>query len=82
MKIVSIKMPEELVELIDILVSTGRYTSRSEVIREAVRQLVRDYMRTNTIEAKNTIRDETIKVKTIEIEPEQNQQHTQSQHYC
>ena len=40
MKVVTVKMPESYVEAIDKLVALGRYSSRSEVIRAAVRQLL------------------------------------------
>lgn len=40
MKLVTVKMPEIYVEGIDELVRNGRYSSRSEVIRTAVRDLL------------------------------------------
>jgi len=39
-KLVTVKMPEIYVEGIDELVRNGRYSSRSEVIRTAVRDLL------------------------------------------
>jgi len=41
MKLVTVKMPEAYVEGIDELVKMGRYSSRSEVIRVAIRDLLR-----------------------------------------
>ncbi len=41
MKLVTVKMPEAYVEGIDELVKMGRYSSRSEVIRIAVRDLLK-----------------------------------------
>ena len=41
MRVVTVKMPEAYVEAIDELVKMGRYTSRSEAIRAAVRELLR-----------------------------------------
>lgn len=41
MKLVTVKMPEMYVEAIDGLVKAGRYSSRSEAIRIAVRELLR-----------------------------------------
>ena len=38
--IVSVKMPETYLEAIDKLVELGRYTSRSDAIRAAVRELI------------------------------------------
>ncbi|RLF16883.1 MAG: transcriptional regulator [Thermoprotei archaeon] len=34
-------MPEDLIKEIDYLIKTGRFTSRSEVIRAAVRELLK-----------------------------------------
>ncbi|MCD6095111.1 MAG: type II toxin-antitoxin system ParD family antitoxin [Thermoprotei archaeon] len=34
-------MPEDLIREIDELIKTGRFTSRSEVIRAAVRELLK-----------------------------------------
>ncbi len=41
MKLVTVKLPEVYVKAIDELVKAGRYSSRSEVIRIAVRDLLR-----------------------------------------
>ncbi|MEM0027216.1 MAG: ribbon-helix-helix domain-containing protein [Ignisphaera sp.] len=41
MRIVTVKMPESYLEAIDELVKMGRYTSRSEVIRTAIRELLK-----------------------------------------
>lgn len=41
MKLVTVKMPETYIEGLDELVRIGRYSSRSEVIRIAVRDLLR-----------------------------------------
>ncbi len=41
MRIVTVKMPESYIEAIDELVRMGRYSSRSEVIRAAVRELLK-----------------------------------------
>ena len=41
MKTISVKMPEDLIREIDELIKTGRFTSRSEVIRAAVRELLK-----------------------------------------
>ncbi len=40
MRLVTFKMPVEYLEMIDILVASGKYTSRSEVIRMAIRDLL------------------------------------------
>jgi antitoxin ParD1/3/4 len=41
MKLVSLKMPDALVEGMDELVRRGLYPSRSAVIREAIRDLLK-----------------------------------------
>jgi len=41
MRLVTVKMPEAYVEAIDELVRMGRFTSRSEAIRIAIRELLR-----------------------------------------
>ncbi|MEB3859849.1 MAG: ribbon-helix-helix domain-containing protein [Desulfurococcales archaeon] len=41
MRLVTVKMPEIYVRGIDELVKAGRYSSRSEVIRIAVRELLK-----------------------------------------
>ncbi len=41
MRLVTVKMPEIYVNGIDELVKAGRYSSRSEVIRIAVRELLK-----------------------------------------
>ncbi len=41
MKLVTVKMPETYLEGLDELVRMGRYSSRSEVIRVAVRELLK-----------------------------------------
>jgi antitoxin ParD1/3/4 len=39
-RIVTVKLPESYLEIIDRLVDLGRYTCRSEFIRTAVRKLI------------------------------------------
>lgn len=41
MKLVTVKMPEMYVKGIDELVKAGRYSSRSEAIRIAIRELLK-----------------------------------------
>jgi len=40
MKIVTVKLPEKLLEALDELVVTGRFSSRSEVIRAALSEFI------------------------------------------
>ena len=39
-RIVTVKMPEKYIELLDVLVRMGLYSSKSEAIRTAVRDLL------------------------------------------
>ena len=41
MRIITLKIHEAYVEALDELVRRGRYTSRSEAIREAIRELLK-----------------------------------------
>ena len=41
MKLISCKMPEAIIELIDQLVKEGQYKSRSELIRHALLELLK-----------------------------------------
>lgn len=41
MKIVTVKLPEQYIDAIDELIKRGRYTTRSEVIRTALRELLK-----------------------------------------
>ncbi len=41
MRLVTVKMPETYIEGLDELVRIGRYSSRSEIIRIAVRDLLK-----------------------------------------
>lgn len=42
MKLISVKMPEALIEAMDELVRRGVYPSRSAILRAAVRDLLRE----------------------------------------
>ena len=72
MRMVSAKMPELYVRGIDELVKAGRYTSRSEVIRAAVRDLLRrelwsDCSGSEAVEAPGTdaIRDDDVMFEVV-----------------
>lgn len=40
-RLVTVKIPEKLVDDLDNLVKKGKYSSRSEAIRDAVKQLLK-----------------------------------------
>lgn len=44
MRIITVKVPESYIEAIDELVRMGIYTSRSEAIRAAIRELIKREM--------------------------------------
>ncbi len=69
MKLVTVKMPEIYVEGIDELVRNGRYSSRSEVIRTAIRDLLMRELWDIKVFASSKIagRDEHLVVKKVEI---------------
>ncbi len=56
MRLVTVKMPETYIEGLDELVKMGRYSSRSEAIRVAVRELLkRELWGLEPVEAAHTI---------------------------
>ncbi len=69
MKLVTVKMPEIYVEGIDELVRNGRYSSRSEVIRTAIRDLLMRELWDIKVFSPSKIaeRDEHLVVKKVEI---------------
>ena len=69
-KIVTVKMPPYYMELIDGLVSRGLYSSRSEFIREAVRQLLSQYYTAEELVEKPVKDRGGVKVITLPIEDE------------
>jgi len=40
LKLISLKLPEEMLDTIDEIVKTGKYASRSEFIRTAIREKI------------------------------------------
>ena len=59
MRLVTVKMPEVLIEALDELVRMGRYGSRSEAIRVAVRELL----------ARELFLDEAVKIAAAVAKP-------------
>ncbi|MBO3804110.1 MAG: type II toxin-antitoxin system ParD family antitoxin [Candidatus Brockarchaeota archaeon] len=41
LKVVTVKLPERLVNALDVLVKQGQYPNRSEAIRAAIRDLIK-----------------------------------------
>jgi len=54
-RLVTVKVPEIYLEGIDELVKLGRYSSRSEVIRTAIRDLLRRELWVNKVTASDII---------------------------
>ncbi|MEM1694544.1 MAG: ribbon-helix-helix domain-containing protein [Ignisphaera sp.] len=64
MRIVSVKIPDQYIDAIDELVRRGRYVSRSEVIRTALRELLkRELWSSRSPEAR---RDPRVKVVVLQ----------------
>ncbi|MEM4535314.1 MAG: ribbon-helix-helix domain-containing protein [Desulfurococcaceae archaeon] len=69
MRIVSVKLPEAYIEAIDELVRMGIYTSRSEAIRAAIREMIKRELwssKSNITEMRNKIREKG-KRKRMEV---------------
>jgi len=47
MRVLTVKVPRKLIEIIDILVDAGLYSSRSEFVREALRAQIQAVMSKN-----------------------------------
>lgn len=65
MRIVTVKLPEAYIEAIDELVQMGRYSSRSEVIRTAIRELLKKELWENSA-GERVIRKRSTKSKLVE----------------
>ncbi|MEM4952205.1 MAG: ribbon-helix-helix domain-containing protein [Ignisphaera sp.] len=69
MRIVTVKLPEAYIEAIDELVRMGIYTSRSEAIRAAIREMIKRELwssKSNITEMRNKIREKG-KRKRMEV---------------
>jgi putative addiction module CopG family antidote len=65
MRIVTVKLPEAYIEAIDELVRMGRYSSRSEVIRTAIRELLKRELWENSA-SERVIKKKSMKSKLVE----------------
>jgi len=65
MRIVTVKLPEAYIEAIDELVQMGRYSSRSEVIRTAIRELLKKELWESSA-GERVIRKRSTKSKLVE----------------
>jgi antitoxin ParD1/3/4 len=59
MKIISVQLPHGLIKAMDKLVEQGIYPSRSEVIRSAIRELLKKEM--YAVESEESIPDYVVK---------------------
>ena len=57
MRLVTVKIPEIYLEGIDELVKLGRYSSRSEVIRTAIRDLLRRELWSSKVDREDEFSD-------------------------
>ena len=68
MRIVTFKIPEPILELIDLLVRTGRFSSRSEVIRAALREFLKKELGAPTVEMIKVNRKGRYVTKIVDLE--------------
>jgi Ribbon-helix-helix protein, copG family. len=69
MRIVTVKLPELYIESIDDLIRAGRYASRSDAIRAAVRELLkRELWSSRPYPVRGSRRGKDLKVEVVEIE--------------
>jgi len=61
MRVLTVKVPRKLIEIIDILVDAGLYSSRSEFVREALRTLIQIVMNKNRDIIRGLIDEKTIR---------------------
>jgi Arc/MetJ-type ribon-helix-helix transcriptional regulator len=52
MRIISVQLPQGLINALDVLVKRGVYPNRSEAIREAIRELIKKELYTTEAEEK------------------------------
>jgi len=50
LKVISIKLPREILNIIDYLVERGVYVSRSSLIRDAIRRLLLELLKDKKID--------------------------------
>jgi len=50
MRILSVWVPEKIVEVLDALVEAGRYPSRAEAVRAALKDFIREELKTMELE--------------------------------
>ena len=50
LKTISVKLPKEVVELMDTLVKNGEYYSKSQIIRKALLEFLKNKANTNSIQ--------------------------------
>lgn len=65
MRIITVKIPETYLEGLEELVNIGRYTSRSEAIRAAIRDLLKRELweiSSNTANDRENEREETVEI--------------------
>ena len=62
MRVLTVKVPRKLIEIIDMLVDAGLYSSRSEFVREALRTLIQIVMNKNKNIIKGLLDESALKV--------------------
>jgi len=67
LKTVSVKLPKEVVELLDMLVVEGGYYSRSQIIRRALIEFLKNTMNTDTHIPEQKFKQAIRALKAIDI---------------
>ncbi len=62
MRVLTVKVPRKLIEIIDIFVDAGLYSSRSEFVREALRTQIQIVMNKNKNIIKGLLDENALKV--------------------
>jgi len=69
LRVVTVKLPESYIEGIDELAKMGRFASRSDAIRYAVRELLkRELWSSRPYPVRGSRRGKDLKVEVVEIE--------------
>ena len=62
MRVLTVKVPRRIIEIIDLFVEAGLYSSRSEFVREALRTLIQNVMSKNKDMIKGLIDEKTLSI--------------------
>jgi len=69
MRLITVKVPELYLESIDELVKGGQYSSRSEVIRTAIRDLLRRELWSSPKRSEGASKNRSLTVRRVVLTP-------------